>query len=107
MKKRLSLEAWLILIPAIIAGVGILSVILATGLEFALNRSGIYIVFVSISLFVLFLMPVPCLVMSIIGLVISTKRQNQRARTFAIIEIVGDLLWCGLSAFTLYIGQGI
>ena len=106
-QKKIFLEALLTLIPAIIVVTGLLSLTLATALEFALNRSGIYIVFVSISLFVLFLMPVPCLVLSIIGLVISIKKQNQKIKIFAILEIIGDVAWSVLAGYLLYIGQGV
>lgn len=106
-QKKISLEALLTLIPAIIVVTGLLSLTLATALEFALNRSGIYIVFVSISLFVLFLMPVPCLVLSIIGLVISIKKQNQQIKIFAILEIIGGVAWSVLAGYLLYIGQGV
>lgn len=104
-KNKLSLEALLTLIPAIIVGTGVLSLILASALEFPLDRNGIYVLFASVSLFILFLMPLPCLVLTIIGLVISIKKQNQKIKIFAILEIIGSLLWLVLSGSALYLGQ--
>ncbi len=106
-KNKLSPEALLTLIPAIIVGTGILSLILASALESSLDRNGIYVIFASVSLFILFLLPLPCLVLSIVGLVISIKKQNQTIKIFAILEIIGSLLWIVFSGSALYLGQSV
>lgn len=69
----------LTLIPIIVLAVTVICLVLATILEFPTDRGALYSICIFVGLMSIFLSPLPCLVISIIGMVSATKAKKEGA----------------------------
>ena len=103
----------LTLIPIIVLAVTVICMVLATILEVPTSRGAIYSVFAFAGLMSIFLSPLPCLVISIIGTIfaaIATKERAPNALIFLILGIIEILVYVGgaILAIIMFIaGQGV
>ena len=94
--KKHSIAKILILIPIIIWVVTIICMGIATILERPTNRGPVYSIIALIGILNIFLAPLPCLVVSIVGTVIAAmavKEGNKQTRIFFVIGIFEILVY--------------
>ena len=103
----------LTLIPVIVLVLTVICLVVATILEGPTNRGALYTNFAFAGLMSIFLSPLPCLVLSIIGTVFAAKATRERtakARVFLILGIVEILVYVvgAIVAVSMFIaGQGV
>ncbi len=103
----------LTLIPVIVLAVTVICMVLATILEGPTNRGTIYTIFAFVGVMSIFLSPLPCQVLSIIGTVFAakaTKEGTAGALKFLILGIIEILFSVGgvVIAVGMFIaGQGV
>ena len=103
----------LTLIPIIVLAGTVICMVLATILEVPTSRGAIYSVFAFAGLMSIFLSPLPCLVISIIGTIfaaIATKESTPNALIFLILGIIEILVYVGgaiLAIIMFMAGQGV
>ena len=103
----------LTLIPVIVFAVTVICMVLATILETPTNRGVIYTLFAFSGLMSLFLSPLPCLVLSVIGTVTAAKAVKdgtKEARKFfalGMIEILVYVAGAVLAVIMFIAGQGV
>ena len=103
----------LTLIPIIVLAVTVICTVLATILEVPTNRGVFYTIFALAGLISLFLAPLPCLVISVIGTMLAakaTKEGTAEARIFlilGIIEIIVYVVGAILAVIMFMVGQGV
>ena len=90
-------------IPVILLGLCLLSLGLASVLEFPLERSGLYLFFGIIGIGLLFFASIPSFCVSVVALIIAVRRKLKRFIGFAITDIVISILWLFLASM-LFIG---
>lgn len=78
----------LLWIPVISVIVIIGSFIIASILEFPTNRGAVYSFLAGIAIFGIFLIPIPCLIISIIGTVNSVKNKNDKYKIIGIVDVM-------------------
>ena len=103
----------LTLIPIIVLAVTVVCMVLTAILEVSANRGVLYTIFAFAGLMSLFVSPLPCLVLSIIGTVFAAKAAREgtaTARKFLILGIM-EILVCVVGAILAIImfiaGQGV
>ena len=98
----------LTLIPVIVLVFTVICMVLATILEVPTGRGLIYTVFAFAGLMSIFLSPLPCLVVSIIGTVSAVKavKEGMAARKFIVLGIVEILVYVlgAILAVMMFIG---
>lgn len=111
--KNYSIAKILILIPIVVSVITVICLVLASILEVPTARGTLYSFFALIGLLSLVLSPLPCLAMSVVGIIFSAKAMKEgivKARIFFVIGIV-ELLPCILGlilAIAMFIGgQGV
>lgn len=97
----------LLWIPVISVIVIIGSFIIASILEFPTNRGAVYSFLAGIAIFGIFLIPIPCLIISIIGTVNSVKNKNDKYKIIGIVEIIFSVLGVLLDIYIFTIGQSV
>ena len=103
----------LTLIPGIILAVTVICMLLADILEVPTSRGAIYSFFVFVGLMSIFLSPLPCLVMSIIGTVFATRAKKegtaaaQKFFILGIIEILVYVVGAILAIIMFIVGQSV
>ena len=103
----------LTLIPVIVFAVTVICMVLATILEGPTGRGAVYTVFAFAGLMSIFLAPLPCLVISVIGTVFAvkvTKEGTAEARKFFVLGLVEILVYVlgAILAIMMFIGgQGV
>ena len=103
----------LTLIPVVVFAVTVICMVLATILEGPTNRGTIYTIFAFVGLMSIFLSPLPCLVVSIIGTVFAAravKESTAGALKFLILgiaEILVYVLGAVLAVMIFIGGQGV
>lgn len=97
----------LLWIPVISVIVIIGSFIIASILEFPTNRGAVYSFLAGIAIFGIFLIPIPCLIISIIGTVNSVKNKNKKYKIIGIVEIIFSVLGVLLDIYIFTIGQSV
>ncbi len=97
----------LLWIPVISVIVIIGSFIIASILEFPTNRGAVYSFLAGIAIFGIFLIPIPCLIISIIGTVNSVKNKNEKYKIIGIVEIIFSVLGVLLDIYIFTIGQSV
>ena len=97
----------LLWIPVIAVIVIIGSFIIASILEFPTNRGAIYSFFAGIALFGIFLIPIPCLIISIIGTVIFVSNKNNKYKIIGVVEIIFSVLNLLLDIYIFTIGSSV
>ena len=114
MKSRNYLRAKVLtLIPLIVLVVTVICIVLATILEVPTGRGVLYTIFAFAGLMGVFISPLPCLVLSIIGTVFAAKAAKEgtaRARIFlviGIIEIMVHIVGAFLAVMMFLVGQGV
>jgi len=111
--KRYRIAKILILIPIVIFVITALCMGLATILEFPTDRGVVYSIFAGIGILSMFLSPLPCLVISIVGTVFAAKAtkegiiQSRKFFIIGIIEIVAYIVGVILAATMFYYGQSV
>ena len=113
MKSSYSKSKVLTLIPIIVLAVTVICIILATILEGPTNRGTVYTVFAFAGLVSMFISPLPCLALSIIGTVFAAKAAREGTAGAPVFLILGilEILVCvvgGILAIMMFIaGQGV
>ncbi len=108
-----SIAKVLILIPIVVFAVTVVCLGLATILEFPTNRGVIYSVLMWIALFNIFIMPLPCLVMSAVGTVLAAKSakegvvQSRKLIVIGIIEIIASIGMVILTSLAFRAGMSV
>jgi len=97
----------LLWIPVISVIVIIGSFIIASILEFPTNRGSVYSFLAGIAILGIFLIPIPCLIISIIGTVNSVKNKNEKYKIIGIAEIIFSVLGILLDIYIFTIGQSV
>lgn len=97
----------LLWIPVISVIVIIGSFIIASILEFPTNRGVVYSFLAGIAIFGIFLIPILCLIISIIGTVNSVKNKNDKYKIIGIAEIIFSVLGVLLDIYIFTIGQSV
>ena len=103
----------LVLIPLIVFVVTVICFILATVLEKPTNRGTVYSAVAIVSILSMFLSPLPCLIMSIIGTISAakaTKEGTEQAKKYlviGVIEIVSCVLGVVLAILMFIGGQSV
>ena len=97
----------LLWIPVISIVVIIGSFIIASILEFPTNRGVVYSFFAGIALLGFFLIPIPCLIISIIGTVNSVSNKNDKYKIIGIVEIIFSVLGILFEIYIFTIGQSV
>lgn len=97
----------ILLIPVIAVIVIIGSFIIASILEFPTNRGAIYSFFAGIALFGIFLIPIPCLIISIIGTVNSVSNKNDKYKIIGVVEIIFSVLNVLLDIYIFIISSSV
>lgn len=103
----------LVLVPIVLYAIMFMSFLIAGVLEFPTDRGALYLFFCMLSFIIFFLTPVPCLIMSIIGIVSVSKIRNstdeRKSTLFAlgIIDIFLSIIIFGLAIFVIISGQSI
>ena len=97
----------LLWIPVISVIVIIGSFIIASILEFPTNRGAVYSFLAGIAIFGIFLIPILCLIISIIGTVNSVKNKNDKYKIIGIAEIIFSVLGVLLDIYIFTIGQSV
>ena len=99
----------LILIPVAVFVYTVICMVLASILEVPTNRGTLYSIVAFMGLMSMFLSPLPCLVMSIIGTVFAgkaSKEGERKAHKFLVIGIIEILpaIACVILAIAMFIG---
>ncbi|MBR1640297.1 MAG: hypothetical protein IJ688_13010 [Treponema sp.] len=94
-------------IPIISVLVIIGSFIIASILEFPTNRGAIYSFFAGVAIFGIFLIPIPCLIISVIGTVKAASIKNDKYKIIGIVEIIFSALGILLEIYIFTIGQSV
>ena len=103
----------LILIPIAVLIVTAICMGLATILEFPTDRGVVYSFFAGIGILSMFLSPLPCLVISIVGTVFAAKvakegaLQSRKYVVIGIVEIIAYIVGVILAATMFYYGQSV
>ena len=97
----------LLWIPVIAVIVIIGSFIIASILEFPTNRGSIYSFFAGVAIFGIFLIPIPCLIISIIGTVKAVSNKNDKYKIIGIVEIIFSVLNVLLDIYIFTISSSI
>ncbi len=103
----------LVLVPIVLYVIMFMSFLIASILEFPTDRGAAYLFFCMLSFIIFFLTPVPCLIMSIIGIIFVSKIRNSidesNSTLFAlgIIDIFLSIIIFGLAIFVIISGQSI
>ncbi len=103
----------LTLIPVFVLAAAVLCMVLAMILEGPSNRGAVYTVFAFAGLMSIFLSPLPCLILSVIGTVFAVKAVKEgaaRAAVFLILGILEMLVYVAgaILAVLIFIGgQGV
>ena len=69
-------------------------------LRFIVFLDGLPEVFTIMAIMLLFLAPLPCLVMSVVALVLAISNNSDGYKSFAITDIVASVIWLGFSALS-------
>ncbi len=103
----------LTLIPVIVLAVTVIFLVLASILEVPTGRGVLYTIFGAAGLMSIFFLPLPCLVMSVVGTVFASKAGKEgvaEAKKFfilGIIEILAGVV-CSLLAILMFlVGMGV
>ncbi len=113
MNNNYSKAKTLVLIPIIIFAVTVICMLLAMALGSATGKGAIYSVFAFIGILGLFMTPLPCLVLSIVGTVFAVKATKEgivKARIFlaiGILQILFHVIGVVLSVAMFIGGQGV
>ena len=113
MSNNYSRAKTLILIPVIVFAVTVICMVLAMALGSATDKGTIYSIFAFIGILGLFLSPLPCLVMSVVGVVFALKATREgivKARGFlaiGIVEILFHVIGVVLAVAMFIGGQGV
>ncbi|SEM53079.1 MULTISPECIES: hypothetical protein [unclassified Butyrivibrio] len=100
----------LVLIPIIVFVVTIICWVLASMLEAPTHRGTIYSIFAMVGLIGIFLAPLPCLIISVLGTIFAVKsvkdgsKPSRKYLFLGILEILANI-WGGLVAVVLFIGS--
>ena len=103
----------LTLIPIVVLAVTVTSLVLATILEGPANRGVLYTIFAFAGLMCIFLSPLPCLIISVIGTVFAAKAVREGAEgalkylILGIIEILVYVMGAVLAIIMFIAGQGV
>ena len=103
----------LTLIPIIVLMFTVICMVFATILEVPTNRGVLYSIFALTGLISMFLAPLPCLVISVIGTMFAvrvTKEGTAGARSFLILGIIEILVYVAaaiLAVIMFIAGQGV
>lgn len=103
----------LVLIPIAVFIITAISMGLATVLEYPTDMGLAYTVFAFIGIMSIFLSPLPCLVISIVGTVFAAKAtkegvvQSRKFLVIGIIEIIAYIAGVILAATLFYYGQSV
>ena len=111
--KRYRIAKILILIPIVVFVITAICMGLATILEFPTDRGVVYSIFAGIGILSMFLSPLPCLVISIVGTVFAAKAtkegivQSRKFLVIGIVEIIAYIAGVILAATMFYYGQSV
>ena len=94
-------------LPIIAVLVIIGSFIIATILEFPTNRGTVYSFFAGVAIFGFFLIPIPCLIISIIGTIKAISNRNAKYKIIGIIEIIFSIIGILLDIYIFIISQSV
>lgn len=94
-------------LPIIAVLVIIGSFIIATILEFPTNRGTVYSFFAGVAIFGIFLIPIPCLIISIIGTIKAISNRNDKYKIIGIIEIIFSIIGILLDIYIFIISQSV
>ena len=103
----------LTLIPIIILVLTLICLLLSSVLAVPTGKGLIYTIFMIAGLVSIFLMPLPCLVMSIVGTIFASKaikegvRETRKFLVLGIIEIVFSVIALFLAVVMFIVGQGV
>jgi hypothetical protein len=103
----------LTMIPVIVMAVTVICLALATILEGPTDRGTLYSIFAFVGIVIIFLSPLPCLVISVIGTVFASKAKKEgmeEARKYYILGIIETLVYImgATIAIMMFIGgQGV
>ena len=103
----------LILIPIIVFVLIVISMVFATKLEIPTGKGTVYSIFAFFGILSMFLSPLPCLVISIIGTIFAAKAikegiiQSRKYLVIGIIEIFTYVLGVILAIAMFIGGQGV
>ena len=103
----------LTLIPIVVLAVTVICMVLAAIFEVSANRGVLYTIFAFAGLMSVFISPLPCLVISIIGTVFAAKATREgaaEARKFCILGIIEILVYIVgviLAVIMFMAGQGV
>ena len=95
------------LIPIIILALTIICLVLATILEVPTNRGALYSIFAFAGVISLFISPLPCLVISVIGTVFAAKAKARGFLILGIAEILVYIVGAILAIIMFTAGQGV
>ena len=103
----------MVMIPIIIFAVTVISFVLAVILEGPTDRGAVYVLFAFISIISIFMAPLPCLIISVIGTVLAVKAiraGDSKARKYlfiGIIEIAVTAVFTVVAVILFITGQSI
>ena len=103
----------MVMIPIIIFAVTVISFILAVLLEGPTDKGAVYVLFAFISIISIFMAPLPCLIISVIGTVLAVKAiraGDSKARKYlfiGIIEIAVTAVFTVVAVILFITGQSI
>ena len=103
----------MVMIPIIIFAVTVISFILAVLLEGPTDKGAVYALFAFISIISIFMAPLPCLIISVIGTVLAVKAiraGDSKARKYlfiGIIEIAVTAVFTVVAVILFITGQSI
>ena len=103
----------MVMIPIIIFAVTVISFVLAVILEGPTDKGAVYALFAFISIISIFMAPLPCLIISVIGTVLAVKAiraGDSKARKYlfiGIIEIAVTAVFTVVAVILFITGQSI
>ena len=103
----------MVMIPIIILAVTVISFVLAVILEGPTDKGAVYVLFAFISIISIFMAPLPCLIISVIGTVLAVKAiraGDSKARKYlfiGIIEIAVTAVFTVVAVILFITGQSI
>lgn len=103
----------MVMIPIIIFAVTVISFVLAMLLEGPTDKGAVYVLFAFISIICIFMAPLPCLIISVIGTVLAVKAiragdiKSRKYLFIGIIEIAVTVVFAVLAAILFINGQSI
>lgn len=103
----------MVLIPIIIVLVAVVCLVLASILEQPTNRGTLYSILALIAILIIFMSPIPCLVMSVIGTILAIKAVKEgtaQARKYIVIgmiEILAHIVFVILGIAMFIGGQSV